>query len=1083
MKVKMKKLLLFSVFLVGFTISGWSQNVSLDFKNAKVEKVLASIKSQTGYGLVFSDQIVDVNRTVSIQVKNMELPKALTKLFKGTNVFFEIKEKKIYLLESQEKQVLPSQYQKVTKIQGTVKDNSGLSVIGATVMVKGTTVGTVTDIDGNFSIDASEGSTLEFSYIGYKSQQQKVIPGKMLSITLCEDSEVLDEVVVVGYGVQKKSDLTGAVGSIKAKEIEKMPVASVDHALQGKVSGVQITTTNGAPGATTTIRIRGGNSIHAGNEPLYVIDGIIGGGDLSTINPSDIASIEVLKDASSTAIYGSRGANGVVLITTKRGEGEQSRTITYNGYYGLQQPVKMIDMLNGPEAANFHNKYIEYNGMSNKPFEDISKVANINIQDYVFRKTAPIMNHNINVSNATKNSNYFLSLNYFNQEGTMYNTSFERYQVRFNIDQSIGKRFKIGATLTTSMTNKNNPTLNDMLSLLPTAPLYKEDGSYFSINQVTGKTYDNPMAKRDGVLNKTRVFRGLGNVYGQLTLFDNLILKSSWGWDISYSKHNQYWSVKLPSRVYDQKGGGASVSTMFPITYQNENTLNYLLDLGEHSFNFLGGFTWQKYNYEFLNSSADGFKNDASLYHALENGDPLTRNTQTGESEWGLISYLFRLNYSYKNRYMLTTSGRYDGSSRLSEGNKWALFPSVALAWRASEEEFIKNLDIFSNLKLRLSYGSSGSQSISPYSVVDRLNSSSTVIGNQEVITFSPGLSANKELSWEKTNQVDFGIESGFLNNRINLEFDYYYKKTNDLLLSQEIPFQTGFTSMLKNIGSVENKGFDITLRTLNYNTKNFSWSTNISISSNRNKILDLGGKDFIENGFGSRLIKGEPIGTFYGIKYLGIWHEDEIPEGSKYVPGDPKLEDLNKDNVIDINDGQILGNSEPKFFGGIGNDFTYKRFTFSLFFDYSFGNKLYDMQGRYLESGFNGNVYGHNRDAWTVDNPNGKYPTPGSIYLYMYESYAGGGANGQGGCNYYMHDASYLRLKNINIQYDVPLKNNLIKSLQIYSSISNLFVLTPYMGYSPDVSSEGTSSTRRGFDNNAYPQSRTFLLGLKAVF
>lgn len=1052
-----------------------AQNVTFNGEKLSLKKAFEKIESVSKYKIAYNASQIDVTKIVTLNQKNVDVLKVLDQILKGSGCTYKINDGYIV--------ITPINKNNVKKIEGNVKDHSGAPVIGATVMVKGTTTGTITDFDGNFSIDAEEGALLEFSYIGYQSQQLKAKSGSLMSVVLSEDTELLDEVVVVGYGVQKKSDLTGSVGSVKAKDIQKMPVASVDQALQGRVSGVQITTANGAPGASTTIRIRGGNSINAGNEPLYVIDGIIGGGDLSTINPQDIASIEILKDASSTAIYGSRGANGVVLITTKRGEGVDGTQVSYNGYYGIQTPVKMLDMLSGPEAAAFQNEYAKYFGMSYMPFDDVNAVADINVQDYIFRNIAPITDHNVNLSNSTKEGNYFLSLNYFNQEGIMYNTGFERYQVRFNIDRSIGKMFKMGATLTASYTNKDNPTLNGMLGQFPTAPIYNEDGSYFSINQVSGKTYDNPMAKRDGILDQTRQLRSIGNVYGQLTLFKNLILKSSWGWDLSYSKQNQYQSVSLPTRIYNNTGGGATVYTQFPITYQNENTLNYMVDFGEHSINVLGGFTWQKYSYEFLKASGSGFKNDASLYHALETADPLTRDMQTGESQWGLMSYLFRINYSYKNKYMFTTSGRYDGSSRLSDGNKWAFFPSVALAWRASEEEFIKNMNLFSNLKARLSYGSSGSQSIDPYSTFDRLTSGSTAIGGQEVVTFYPGLSSNKDLSWEKTNQVDVGLEAGFLNNRINIELDLYYKRTNDLLLSQEIPFQTGFSSMLKNIGSVENKGIELSLRTLNIENPNFTWTSTLSIASNRNKVLDLGGKDFIENGLGSRLIVGEPIGTFFGVKYLGLWKENDIPEGSKFLPGDPKLEDLNSDGVIDVSDGQILGNAEPKFYGGFGNDFTYKRFTVSLFFDFSYGNMIYDLQSS-QEAGFNCNVYGHNRDYWSEENRDGKYPRPGSVQEYIFETYAGGGALGMyGGSDYFLHDGSFLRLKNFNLQYNIPTRSKIFKSLQAYATISNVFTLTPYFGYSPDVNSEGTSSTRRGFDNNAYPQSRTFLFGVKATF
>lgn len=1075
---------LFYAYLIGsaglvYASDTYSQTtmVSISMKNQTVKEVLNEIENTTEYSFFYNNSHVDLDRKVSVNVSNADIFEVLDNVFNGTNVSYTVKDKNIVFSVKEQSPVVSQNEKQIT---GTVIDASGVPIIGANVMVKGTTNGTITDLDGKFTLNVPAGAVLLVSYIGYANQEVKVGNSSSLFITLKEDTELLDEVVVVGYGVVKKSDLTGSVGSVKAKDIQKMPVASVDQALQGRISGVQITTLNGAPGASTTIRIRGGNSINAGNEPLYVIDGIIGGGDLSTINPADIASIEILKDASSTAIYGSRGANGVVLITTKRGEGVEGTRVSYSGYYGLQTPSKLLDMLDGPEAAAFQNEYAEYYDRK-IPFEDINAVANTDWQKQMYRKTAPITDHNISVSNSTKNGNYFLSLNYYNQEGIMYNSGFERYQIRFNVDQNLNKYFKVGATLTTSLTNRDNPVVGG-LSLLPTAPIYNDDGSYFDTNQISGSIYNNPLAQRNGILDETRTYRGLGNVYGQFTFFDNLIFKTSWGFDISHTKQNKYESVNLPTRIFNKTGGFASVETKFPITYQNENTLNYLLNIGNHSLALMAGFTWQKYQYETLKGSASGFKNDVSSYHAIETGDPITRDIQTGEQEWGLLSYLFRINYSFKNRYMFTVSGRQDGSSRLAKDKRWAFFPSAAFAWRASDEKFIKDLNIFSNLKFRLSYGTSGSQSIEPYSIIDRLDSGANVIGNQEVVTFVPGLSANKNLGWEKTNQIDVGFEAGFLDNRLNIELDYYYKRTNDLLLSKEIPYQTGYVSMLENVGSVENKGFELSLRTINFNNKDFQWNTNLSVSLNRNKILNLGGKDFIENKRGSRLIVGEPLGTFWGVKYLGTWKENEIPEGSKYKPGDPKLDDLNDDGIIDIGDGQIIGNAEPKFYGGIGNDLMYKNWTLSFFFDFSYGNDIYDLAGRDYETGFNMNVYGHNRDRWSESNPDGYYPKAGSAFTNLYATYAGGEFNG--GCSLYVHDGSYLRLKNINLQYDIPLKNtNIIKSLQIYTTISNVFTWTNYFGYTPDVSAEGTSSTRRGFDNNAYPQNRTFLFGVKANF
>ncbi len=1057
-------------------------NITYVVKQTSVSDVFEQLSKITGFNFFYDESVLKDLKNVNVQIKNGSIDAILNELSQQTGLYFKKINNTISVSRSRIVSFEPQTIQQNKKLTGIIRDNNGEPIIGANVVVKGTTNGTITGVDGDFSLDVPGTGTLLISYIGYLSKEIAIGTESRIDITLSEDTQKLDEIVVVGYGVVRKSDLTGSVGTVKGAAIESMPVSRIDQALQGRVSGMQITSANGSPGASTTIRIRGGNSINAGNEPLYVIDGIIGGGDLSTINPADIASIEVLKDASSTAIYGSRGANGVILITTKRGDGAEGLKLTYSGYYGLQTPVKKLDLLNGQEAAVFQNEYAEYYGRPH-PFKDPSQVNNTNWQDQMFRSSAPITDHNLSLSKSMKDGNYYLSMNYFNQEGIMYESGFERYQIRFNVDQKIGKAFQLGATLTASMTNRDNPFVGGH-DLLPTAPIYNEDGSYFDVNQISGNVYNSPVAQREYIQDKTRKFRGLGNVYAQLTLFKNLVLKSSFGFDISHSKQNRYESVNLPTRVFNKTGGYAKVRTEFPITYQNENTISYNITLGDHFISALGGFTWQKYQYEFLEGSASGFKNDVSLYHAMETGDPVTRDIQTGEKEWGLVSYLFRANYTYKSRYMLTVSGRQDGSSRLSEGNKWAFFPSVAFAWRASEEEFIKSLSLFSNLKLRASYGTSGSQAIDPYSVIDKLKSGSTVIGGQEVISFAPESSANKNLGWEKTKQVDVGLDAGFLEGRLGLEIDYYYKKTTDLLLKRELPYQTGFESILENVGAVRNQGFEISVNSVNIDKKDFKWSTNLSISANRNKILDLGGKDFIENGRGSRLIVGEPMGTFFGVKYLGTWKENEIAEDSKHKPGDPKLEDLNDDDIINIHDGQIIGNAEPKFYGGFGNDFTFKRFTFGLFFDFSYGNDVYDLSGRGMDTGFNGNVYGRNRDRWSESNPNGYYPKAGSAFTNIFDTYAGGEFNG--GCSLYLHDGSYLRLKNINVQYDIPLsKQNVLKSLQVYGTVSNVFTLTKYFGYSPDVNVGDleTEATRRGFDQNAYPQSRTFLIGLKAQF
>lgn len=1057
-------------------------NITYVIKKMPVGEAFAKLSQLTGFHFFYDESVLKGVNNLSVQLQNSSIDAILQEISGQTGLYFKRINNTISVSRKPSESVVSAVTTQTSKLTGRIIDRAGEPIIGANVQVKETKKGTITDVDGYFSLDAPVAGTLQISYIGYLTKELAISKERTIAVVLAEDTKTLDEVVVVGYGVVRKSDLTGSVSTMKSAAIESQPITSIDQALQGRIGGMQVTTASGAPGSASTIRIRGGNSINASNEPLYVIDGIIGGGDLSTINPSDIESVEVLRDASSTAIYGSRGANGVVMITTKRGKGSKGVQVRYNGYVGVQSAIKKLDLLNGQELAVYQNEYGKYTGKPNDVFPDMSKIADTNWYAESFKQAAITTDHNLSISKATEDGNYYLSLNYLNQDGLMYKSGFNRYQMRFNVDQQIGKVLQLGATMTVSYTDKANGQVGG-LSYLPTAPVYNEDGSYFSVDQVSGNVYDNPRAIRDLVQNDITQLRALGNAYVQLSLFDGLVIKSTFGVDLNRSKQNIYKSVNLPTRVFSKSGGEAEVKTEFPISYQNENTINYMKRLGDHSFSALAGFTAQKYRYEKLNTKVSGFKNDATLYHAMQTGDPATRDIQTSESEWSMLSWLFRVNYSFKDRYMVTVSGRQDGSSRLALGNQWAFFPSAALAWRLSEEQFIKELNVFSNLKLRVSYGVSGTQSIDPYSVADRLQSSSTVMDNQEVIAFYPGSSANKSLSWEKTGQFDIGLDMGFFDNRLAFEIDYYQKKTTDLLLKRELAFQTGFKDILENIGSVGNKGFELTLNSVNIQRKDFTWNTMLTVSVNRNEVLDLAGKEFLDNGIGQRLIVGQPIGTFFGAKYLGTWKKGEIPEKwqNKYKPGDPRLDDLDDNGVINNLDGQILGNAEPKFYGGFGNDFSYKNFTLGLFFDFSVGNKIYDLAGRGMESGFNSNTYGHNRDRWSEANQDSDIPVAGSMFKYVYAGYAGG--EFEGGCDYFLHDGSFFRLKNVNFEYKIPVAKKVFTSLSVYASATNLFTLTSYPGYSPDVNSTGTHATRRGFDSNVYPQTRTFTVGLKAQF
>ena len=694
-------------------------------------------------------------------------------------------------------------------------------------------------------------------------------------------------------------------------------------------------------------------------------------------------------------------------------------------------------------------------------------------------KTAPMTEHNISLAKSYKDGNYFLSLNYLNQDGILKKSGFDRYQIRFNLEQSIAQCFKLGTTMTMSYTDKDNPVISTgSMGTLPVMSIYDEDGKYTSKLPISGARVDTPSAQEDYKLSNSTSFRGLGNIYAQLTPIKGLVIRSSLGFDLKRSKDNQYISVNMPTRVNNKTGGYAYVRVDTPISIQNENTINYGIDIGKHHLDLLGGWTIQHYSSEFVQTSVAGFTNDVSLYHAMETGEPTTRDIQTGESEWNMASALFRINYGYNNRYLLTVSGRADASSRLSSQNRWAFFPSAAFAWRASEEGFIKDIDAISDLKVRTSYGRSGSQAISPYATLDKLASGETVMSNEQVIYYQKNNVSNKNLKWEKTDQFDIGVNLGLFKNRLTFEFDWYTKKTTDLLLYRELPWQTGFQSILENVGSVKNQGFELSINSVNFDIKDFSWNTSLSISTNKSKVLDLGGKEFLENGLGSRLIVDEPIGTFFGAKYLGTWKDGEILDNTNFKPGDPKFVDKDGNNVCTIADGEIIGNAEPAFYGGFGNTFRYKNVSLNVFFDFSVGNDVYDLYGANGYAGYNTNVYVSALDRWTPSNPTSDIPVAGSGFKYIYDSYAG-----KGGCSLFVQDGSFLRLKNLNIEYKIPQITSVINAFSVYGSVNNLFTITGYKGYSPDVNSEGTHSTRRGFDNNVYPQSRTFIVGVKMSF
>ncbi len=990
-------------------------------------------------------------------------------------------------------------------VSGVITDQSGEPLPGSTIQEKGTNNGTITDVDGKYSLSVSDGAVLIVSFVGFEAKEIPVNGRSVINVSLNEDVSSLEEVVVVGYGVTRKSDLTGAVSSVEAKDLTNVPASRVDQILQGRASGVQVTQNNGAPGTGSTIRIRGGNSIQGDNEPLYVVDGFIVGTDfnLNNINVNDIESIEVLKDATSISIYGTRGANGVILITTKSGKslaaGEPT-TISVNAYTGIQQLRSDIEFANGPELAMLSNLDAENRGAA-LPFPDLSEVPNVDWVDQI-TQTAPMTNLDVSVSGNSDNNkvNYYISGNYFNQDGIVRGSGIQKYIFRSNLDINLSKTFSFGVRLNVTNLRKENNKVN-LSSMwidggLTAKAIYEDDGSFTSRNPVTASNQRN--AEADIQLRTDHEYETniLGNAYIQFEPLKGLVLRSTIGPKINNFKNNFYLPGILPERLATLSGGYARISSNLSKDILNENTVTYTTKFGEsHNLNVLGGFTWQTYNQESVRAEAEGFTNDVVEFNNLALGDPTRNVVASGYNSYQLVSWLGRLNYGFQDKYLLTLVGRVDGSSRFAgSNNQYGFFPSAAVAWRLSEEPFIQNLGVFDNLKLRSSFGLSGSQAIGSYRTLAQLDNISMYFNGVEQPGVRNGRPASPDLKWETTKQFDIGLEAGFFAGRLSVEVDYYLKTTRDLLLDVQIPLQTGFSTKLQNLGSVQNQGLEILIKTVNIDKDDFYWQTTLSLAGNRSKVLDLGGSEYInvagptnQGGPGGRLYVGQPAPVFVGIEYLGVWKSQEEIDDSgiqNQLVGGPRFKDTDGDGIISENDFEILGNPQPDFYGGIMNSFTYKNFQLDIFFNGSFGNELFNsvtQQAFFFREG--SNSYTELLGYWDpVTNPDSDVPVPGtSLSLANIKNNSKLIENG-----------SYLRLKNVRLAYNLPqqlFENvNWIKNLSVYFSGNNLALWSKNRLFDPEVSRYANSgntneSVQLGFTQGEYPYPRVLTLGLRADF
>lgn len=992
--------------------------------------------------------------------------------------------------------------QQAKKVSGVVKDNSGEPIPGANVVVKGTTNGTVTDIDGKYTIEVPNNATLSVSFIGYSTKEIKVGSQSVVNVVLEEDAIGLNEVVAIGYGYVKKKDLTGAVSSVSADDmVLGGTVSNAAQALQGKTAGVQVSQTSKAPGGSISVRVRGNNSISSTNEPLYVVDGFPSSEGLN-INPNDIESMQILKDASATAIYGARGANGVVLITTKRGKSGENK-ISYSGYLGAQKIYNPFDFISAKEYMNLENAlYQEIDGQegtTNGAYTESQLQSDVDT-DWLKECTrlGLVQDHNLQFRGGSEKTKVLTSLGYFKQDGVLENTNFSRISGRVNVDQTINKYIKAGATVYAHRENANyqmysgnivnSNVLYSVMMYDPTVVPYNSDGSY---GRVPGGRGDNPLANLLERQNDLVNDKFNGTAFVEINPLDGLTAKATAGVELIHNFQGAY----LPASTYQ-----GSIDNGIATTYDYSGTrqvfegiVNYMKTFNrKHDFGAMLGYSYEKFTGEYRKMEARDFSTDQFTYN---NMGAAAQKTSIGSNrtENILISFFGRVNYTYDNKYLATLTLRRDGSSRFGTNEHWGTFPSGSLAWRASEEEFIKNLNLFSNLKVRAGFGITGNERIGDYASFALMeNTNLTFDGSSNIAGthISPTSAENKNLKWETTEQYNIGLDMGFLNNRLTVTVDGYFKKTKDLLMKVKMPLYTGFSSGQQNIGAIQNRGFEVDLTSHNL-TGDFVWDTKFNIAMNRNKVLDVGdnGDIFItsskpmgsvsENDY-AVIREGEALGSLFGYKYIGVLQEGETYAAQpNSKPGDPKFEDVNKDGKIDSDDRTIIGHANPDFIFGLTNNFAWKGFDLSIFFQGSIGNDLLNMTRMNLE-------WKRTTDAlkrWTKDSPSNEFPRNGFYY-----SQYGGYVN-----DHFVENASFLRLKNVTLGYTIPFKK-VVNSCRVYVSAENLFTITGYSGWDPEVDTKAneaakdngsmqTANAGAGLDFNSYPSMRTFTVGLNITF
>ncbi|MEY4108039.1 MAG: hypothetical protein RL181_2381 [Bacteroidota bacterium] len=997
-------------------------------------------------------------------------------------------------------------------ITGKVMDEKSEPLIGASILVKGTSTGTVTDVDGSFELQApANATTLVVSYTGYATKEVALSSASAYTITLESEAIALEDVVVVGYGTQSRKELTGSVAKISSEQIARLPVTGVDQALQGQAPGVQVTAASGTPGSSVSIRVRGPSSISAGNQPLYVVDGIpvntgsysqigVGGQQvnaLADLNPADIESIEILKDAAAAAIYGSRASNGVVLITTKRGK-QQKTQISVNSYYGNQEVWRRLEPLTGPEYVGLVQEMVrERYGATIKPSalglrnldNDPASYPSTNWFDQIFR-TAPISQTDVNFAGGTDRTKFYVSGSYFNQDGTIIGSGFDRYSFRINLDNLVTDNFKIGVSTGFSRSHNNRiQNDNNIYGVLSTSlllgthiPVYNADGTY---GRDANASIENPVANALEPSYDVYTNRLLSNIYGEWTILKDLRFRSSVSVDYLNLRDDRF----IPATHIQAAGvnGTGQQAMSADLNLVNENYFTYRKSFGKLNFDGLVGASYQ-------NSSFESFFGQGENYPGKSirelNAASVKKDVSSNKTEWGLNSYFSRFNFSYNSKYFLSASVRADGSSRFGANNRWGVFPAVSAAWRISED-FFANSSIISEMKLKASWGVRGNQDIGNFASRALIQPGTNYLQRAGL---APSQLGNPNLTWEEREDIDLGLEVGLFEDKLQLTVDAYRGTTNELLLSRPLVGSSGFTGITENIGSIRNEGIDIALTTTNVSTSKLSWTTTANVSFFRNEILKLAGTPFAA-GFASWVEEGQALGAFRGYEVVKIFQTQAeidalnqtarektgiasaVYQSTLTRPGDIMFADINNDGRITSDDQKILGNANPKFYGGVTNNIQGYGFDLSFFFQFSIGNMVFN-NTRAFSEGMN-SIFGQAatvRDRWTTSNTDTDIP----------RAVFGDPNNNRRVSDRFLEDASYVRLKNLTLGYTLPknvLKKVGLNNARVYVTGQNLLTFTDYSGFDPEVSTFGETNTAAGTDFLTFPQARTMLVGINLGF